>query len=220
MLTLSLTAFPLLCTILTVDTSLNMLFPLLFSLCIGLVFIVADCKIMITFLLYNTATITLGWSTACVNNYSCPDIATTGLLCVSWRRTLMEVGQTLFSSTLPHLKGTIFCTDGVPFLRQVPNTYFGNTCDATSSTTSGGELRKGTVMIWEDSYRPRILRCTWLWGQEGFFFCEAKASRDFHKRKWAQKVKRSSLEMMWLFSVEVVLSQRLSGKEDPRFRNC
>ena len=91
---------------------------------------------------------------------------------------------------------------------------------ASSSAIGGGELKKGTVMIWEDSYRPKILRSTWLWGQEGFFFCKAKASRDFHKRKWAQKVKRSSLEMMWLFSVEVVLSQRLSGKEDPRFRNC
>ena len=91
---------------------------------------------------------------------------------------------------------------------------------ASSNTIGGWELRKGTVMIWEDSYRPRTLRSTWLWGQEGFFFCEAKASRDFHKRKWAQKVKRSSLEMMWLFSVEAVLNQRLSGKEDPGFRNC
>lgn len=60
-LTLSQSAIPLLCTIPTVDTSFNiMFFPLLFSLCIRLVLNVADCKIMITFLQYNTATITLG----------------------------------------------------------------------------------------------------------------------------------------------------------------
>ena len=41
----------------------------------------------------------------------------------------MEVGQTLFTSTLP-LLGTIFCTIGYLFLRQVPSsTYFGNTCE-------------------------------------------------------------------------------------------
>ena len=61
---------------------------------------------------------------------------------------------------------------------------------ASSSAIGGGELKKGTVMIWEDSHRPRILRFTWLWGQEGFFFCKEKHQGIFIKenghKKWKE----------------------------------